>query len=65
MTGWFSKRWQARQRAMDVKWLWPALKTSAPSLSEAKKAFTYHAQTEKAWQSVSEDEINRQIEGLK
>jgi hypothetical protein len=55
--------WYARQRAFDLKFLWPSCVELAPDLDHAKAAFAAHAYHDPAWLSLGNevlyDEINR------
>ena len=46
---WLWKWWRRRQRAMDMRILWPVLKEQAPDLHIARAAFYMHASNDCAW----------------
>jgi hypothetical protein len=46
---WLRNWWWARQRAMDLRILWPSCKELAPNLDKAKQAFMMHAINDPAW----------------
>ena len=64
MIRWLLDRWHARQRSIDLRILWPVCKENARDLDHAKAAFAYHAFHDRAWLSLGDDEIARQIEEL-
>lgn len=41
--------WWARQRAIDLRILWPQCKQLAPDMDRAKAAFAVHAYHDPAW----------------
>lgn len=41
--------WWARQRAIDLKILWPICKEQAPDIHHARAAFAVHAFRDPAW----------------
>jgi hypothetical protein len=62
---WFAKRYRARQRAIDLKILWPAFKKKAPDMDHAKAGFAWHAFQDTAWtDDFTEDEIVEYIDAL-
>ena len=46
--------WRRRQRAMDLKYLWPSLAANASDLNQARLAFAEHAMTDPAWLELGE-----------
>jgi hypothetical protein len=60
----FIKPWRARQRAIDRKILWPACKAAAPTIKEARLAFTWYVLNDSAYVGMSVEEIERYVEGL-
>jgi hypothetical protein len=56
--------WRARQRAIDLKILWPICKQGAPDLDHAKAAFAYHAFSDPAWLCLGEEAIVEAIDKL-
>jgi hypothetical protein len=65
---WLKQGWKARQRAIDLRILWPACKQEAAAkgltLDHAKAAFARHAFHDPAWQVLGEPEIMRRIDEL-
>lgn len=57
--------WAKRQRAVDIRILWPACKDNAPDLDHARAAFAYHAFNDSAWLILGEREISRMIDDLR
>ena len=49
MMRWLFDWWHARQRAIDLKILWPSCRDQAPDLDTARTAFRWHAMHDKAW----------------
>lgn len=64
MIRWLLTRWHARQRAIDLRILWPACKDNARDLDHARAAFAYHAFHDRAWLELGDDEIARRINAL-
>jgi hypothetical protein len=62
--GWLIRRWHARQRAIDLKILWPTCRDQAPDLDMAKAAFAFHAFNDRAWTELGEAEIIHRIDKL-
>jgi hypothetical protein len=56
--------WHARQRAIDLRILWPVCKDAARDLDHAKMAFAVHAFNDEAWRWLGDDEIKRRIDEL-
>jgi hypothetical protein len=56
--------WRARQRAIDLKILWPLCVAGAADLDYAKAAFTLHAWNEPAWRELGADELLAFIDQL-
>jgi hypothetical protein len=56
--------WHARQRAFDLKILWPTCCAEAHDLDHAKMAFAVHAFNDPAWLCLGDDEIKRRIDEL-
>ena len=56
--------WRARQRAIDLKILWPLCVAGAADLDYAKAAFTLHAMNDPAWRELGEDELLSFIDQL-
>jgi hypothetical protein len=51
-------RWyRARQRAIDMKILWPACKAQAADIEIARTVFAAHAFTDRAWYCEYEDRL--------
>jgi hypothetical protein len=46
---WLRNWWWARQRAIDLRILWPECKAQAEDLDHAKAAFAVHAFHDNAW----------------
>ena len=61
---WLIDLWRQRQRAIDLRILWPACKENAADLDHAKAAFARHAFHDAAWTCLGEDEIKRRINEL-
>lgn len=61
---WLLELHQARQRAIDLRVLWPACRSAAPDLDTARAAFAIHAMHDPAWLSLGEDEIIQRISEL-
>ena len=57
--------WHARQRAIDLRILWPACRDQTDDLDRARMAFAIHAFHDKAWLCLGDDEIKRQISELR
>lgn len=57
--------WRARQRAIDLRILWPICVQNAPDIDHAKAAFAIHAFMDPAWLALGEDEIIKRIEELR
>jgi hypothetical protein len=57
--------WYAHLRSIDLKILWPACKEETGDLDHAKAVFAAHAFQDLAWLYLGEEEIRRQIDGLK
>ena len=49
--------WWARQRAVDLKILWPECKKQAPDLDHARAAFAVHAFNDPAWVRFYEERL--------
>ncbi len=49
---WLRNWWWARQRAIDLRILWPVCKRMAFDLDQAKRAFMEHAINDPAWVRV-------------
>jgi hypothetical protein len=64
MINWIVRWWHARQRALDLKILWPQCCRAAPDLEHAKAAFAFHAYHDKAWRELGEGGIFRFIDRL-
>lgn len=64
MIKWLIGRWHKRLRSIDIDILWPSCRDGAPDLVTARAAFTIHACHDHAWSNLSNDEINRIIDGL-
>lgn len=64
MFRWLIGRWHARQRAIDLKILWPACKEQANDLGSARKAFFMHAAMDPAWSDLDPDKISLIISRL-
>jgi hypothetical protein len=65
LIGWIISWWNARNRAFDLKILWPTCKEQAEGdLTLAKAAFALHAFHDPAWTCLGEAEIVRQIDEL-
>lgn len=60
IVGW----WYARQRAIDVKFLWPICLEGAHDLDHAKKAFALHVFQDPAWLALGEKELFRFVDKL-
>lgn len=56
--------WRERQRAVDLKILWPICVELAPTIDHAKAAFAAHAFNDPAWLALGDDELVRRIESL-
>lgn len=65
MLRWLANWWHARQRSIDLQVLWPSCVKLAPDLDHAKAAFAVHAFNDSAWLCLGEEEIKRQIDGLR
>ena len=61
---WLLERWHARQRAIDLRILWPACCAQAPNIDRAREAFARHAFHDSAWTPLGPDEIYRTIDRL-
>ena len=61
---WLIDLWHERQRAIDLRILWPVCKNLAPDLDHAQAAFAMHAFHDKAWLCLGDDEIRRRINEL-
>lgn len=58
LLGWFARSWRYRQRAADLKILWPVCRTAAPSLDVAKAVFAMHVLRDRAWtDDYTKDEL--------
>jgi len=55
MFRWISDRWYARQRAFDLKYLWPQCYNQASCRDEAVLAFAMHALRDPAWLRLGDD----------
>jgi hypothetical protein len=64
MIGLILRWWHARQRAIDIEFLWPSCRDQARDLDHARAAFASHAFNDRAWLALGENEIVRQIDGL-
>lgn len=64
MMRWLFDWWHARQRAIDLKILWPSCRDQAPDLDTARTAFRWHAMHDKAWLCLGDAEIARRIREL-
>lgn len=64
MITWITRRRQARQRALDLKILWPSCRDLAPDLDHARAIFAVHAFNDPAWLYLGESEIVRIIDTL-
>jgi len=49
MLRWIRDWWYARQRAFDLKYLWPSCCEQAKNIEEARMAFAMHALMDKPW----------------
>ena len=56
--------WHARQRAIDMKILWPTCVEGANDLDHAKAAFAVHCFQDPAWLALGEKELFDFIDGL-
>jgi hypothetical protein len=61
---WLADFWHARQRKIDLQFLWPSCRDLAPDLNHARMAFAVHAHNDKAWLALGEAEIERIISEL-
>jgi len=61
---WLLNWWHARQRAIDLRILWPACKKQAPDLDHARAAFAVHAFDDPAWCCLDDEEVVRRISQL-
>lgn len=53
--------WHARQRAIDLRILWPICKEKAPNLEQARLAFAMHAMMDPAWLCLGREEIEARV----
>ena len=58
---WLMNWWHQRQRAIDLRILWPVCKENAQDLDHARAAFAYHAFHDQAWVCLGDREIERRI----
>lgn len=57
--------WRRRQRAIDVRILWPAMKTAADGdVEQARGLFYLHCMKDRAWSDFRQAEIIGIVEGL-
>jgi hypothetical protein len=65
---WLFELWYRRQRATDLRFLWPACRDTAlekgQPLDSARAAFAYHAYHDRAWLMLGDAEIARRIDAL-
>lgn len=59
---WIVRWWRKRQREIDLRVLWPALKDAEPDLERAKIGFLLHARIDPAWQGYTDDETLRRLD---
>jgi hypothetical protein len=56
--------WRARQRAIDVDVLWPAIAKNAQCPTAAREAFKLHARMSRAWDGFGAAELDALIRRL-
>jgi hypothetical protein len=56
--------WRRRQRAADLRILWPACVAQAPAIEYARAAFAIHALHDPAWSDYTAAEILDFVKGL-
>jgi hypothetical protein len=56
--------WRARQRAIDVDVLWPAIARNARCPTAAREAFKLHARLSRAWDGFGAAELDALIRRL-
>lgn len=59
---WLKNLWYARMRRIDLQILWPACKSKAKTLDDARAAFAVHAFHDPAWLSLGKDAIYQFID---
>lgn len=57
--------WRWQQRCIDLMFLWPSFRDQAAergmTLEMAREAFLWHAERDRAWTSLGEEEMRRRI----
>jgi hypothetical protein len=65
MTGFIRRWWWARQRAIDIRILWPQIKAQTATLGAAHLVFFTHATFDKAWVMEFKDQTWNEIRKLR
>ena len=56
--------WRARQRSVDTKILWPAIKKKSTSDHAARTAMLAHITFDRAYSEMSRDELLQHVQDL-
>lgn len=65
MLTWIRHWWWSRQRAIDLRILWPICKERGRNLDHAKAAFAVHAFHDPAWIGFYGEDLYNVIDALK
>lgn len=61
---WLIGLYYRRLRRLDIKVLWPTIRSRAPDLNTAKAAFAVHASRDPAWLVLGECALRDAIDAL-
>jgi hypothetical protein len=64
MLKWLRRKWHARQRAADIRILWPSICAMRPVEEQARNAMLLHSLLDPAWEDVPNEERRRILEAL-